>query len=544
MADPYYLPSLADGTKYATNPINRIDGGPDYSTAGSLFNAGLTLGTGGDAKDVAANYLKGEATKAGLNAVGLGSLLGPLGLFNTIKGIGDFLGARNEAERAKREAEFRAATETMQQAGFDPYQTYSPEAVQGMFDAAPEFAGLPGMDAGALSQQFIGDTIARFMRDPSAYSTVVPQAQSLAPVDYVKDVLSLPGQIWEDPSSVLGVILGPGGITGNVEWGGGTVKNAPGSAPAVYTGQVGDKVYTGASTGVPSVDAAIRRVLGQTEGGATTTRDVFEQAIEDITGFPAPAVADIFDSVFKDPGASTPSPTATTTGGTGATTTTTTSTGQTGGSGQTTDQQDKVTVGTDPGLFEKVMGVIRGKQSDKEIRDAAEVAGVSKEEIAKVLNLPQSEVDERWEGAGGPFDTSGNDTILDTTTGDTILDTTTGDRTLDVVTPDGQGPTRLDTPPTEVLDVPSLPSGGGTGGGGSAYDMLVPQFSQVDVGESPLAEIDYLYDVGGESIFAPKTGDPDEESDNLARIRRLGGIPYAQGGQVDIVELARQLLRG
>jgi hypothetical protein len=74
--------------------------------------------------------------------------------------------------------------------------------------------------------------------------------------------------------------------------------------------------------------------------------------------------------------------------------------------------------------------------------------------------------------------------------------------------------------------------------------MLIPQFRQVDVGESPLAEIEYLFDIGGESIFAPKTGDPDEESDNLARIRSLGGVPYAQGGQVDIVELARQLLRG
>jgi len=522
------------------------------------------------------NYGAETAAKTGLNAVGLGSLLGPLSAFSTIKGLLEMGAARNEAERARREAEFRAATETMQQAGFDPYQTYSPEAVQGMFDAAPEFAGLPGMDAGAFSQQMIGDTVSRFIQDPSAYSTVVPQAQSFAPIDYVRDVLALPGQIWEDPSSIFGVIFGPGGVTGNVEFGGGTIANAPGSAPAVYTGQVGDKVYTGASTGVPVVDAAIRRVLGQTEGGETTNMDVIAAGVEQQTGFPAGAVMDILESVFKDSGASMPSPTVTPPTSTTSTTPTETT--------QAQDQQDKVTVGTDPGLFEKVMDVIRGKKTDKEIRDAAEAAGVSKEDIAKVLNLPQDEVDARWEGAGGPFDTSGNDTILDTTTGDTVLDTTTGDTVLDTTTgdtvletgptvletgptvletgptvletgpnvldttpgttPDGQGPTRLDTPPTEVLDVPSLPSGGGTGGGGSAYDMLVPQFRQVDVGESPLAEIEYLFDIGGESIFAPKTGDPDEESDNLARIRRLGGIPYAQGGQVDIVELARQLLRG
>jgi hypothetical protein len=508
----------------------------------------------------------------------LGPLSAAYGLHSFLK---DYIVGGNEAERARREAEFRAATETMQQAGFDPYQTYSPEAVQGMFDAAPEFAGLPGMDAGAFSQQMIGDTVSRFIQDPSAYSTVVPQAQSFAPTDYVRDVLALPGQIWEDPSSIFGVIFGPGGVTGNVEFGGGTIANAPGSAPAVYTGQVGDKVYTGASTGVPVVDAAIRRVLGQTEGGETTNMDVIAAGVEQQTGFPAGAVMDILESVFKDSGASMPSPTVTPPTSTTSTTPTETT--------QAQDQQDKVTVGTDPGLFEKVMDVIRGKKTDKEIRDAAEAAGVSKEDIAKVLNLPQDEVDARWEGAGGPFDTSGNDTILDTTTGDTVLDTTTGDTVLDTttgdtildtttgdtildtttgnkvldtatrtkvdgVTPGGSildstpdsGPTILDTPPSDVLDVPSLPSGGGggTGGGGSAYDMLIPQFRQVDVGESPLAEIEYLFDIGGESIFAPKTGDPDEESDNLARIRRLGGVPYAQGGQVDIVELARQLLRG
>jgi hypothetical protein len=74
--------------------------------------------------------------------------------------------------------------------------------------------------------------------------------------------------------------------------------------------------------------------------------------------------------------------------------------------------------------------------------------------------------------------------------------------------------------------------------------MLIPQFRQVDVGESPLAEIDYLFDIGGESIFAPKMEPESEEDKNLARIKNLRGVGYAQGGQVDIVELAMQLLRG
>jgi hypothetical protein len=73
---------------------------------------------------------------------------------------------------------------------------------------------------------------------------------------------------------------------------------------------------------------------------------------------------------------------------------------------------------------------------------------------------------------------------------------------------------------------------------------MQPQYRTVTTTPGELAEIDYLYDIGGESIFAPKMEPESEENKNLARIRRLGGVPYAQGGQVDIVELALQLLRG
>jgi hypothetical protein len=77
-----------------------------------------------------------------------------------------------------------------------------------------------------------------------------------------------------------------------------------------------------------------------------------------------------------------------------------------------------------------------------------------------------------------------------------------------------------------------------------AFLAMQPQYRTVTTTPGELAEIDYLYDVGGESIFAPKMEPESEEDKNLARIKNLRGVGYAQGGQVDIVELAMQLLRG
>ena len=74
---------------------------------------------------------------------------------------------------------------------------------------------------------------------------------------------------------------------------------------------------------------------------------------------------------------------------------------------------------------------------------------------------------------------------------------------------------------------------------------MQPQYRTVTSTPGELAQIDYLYDVGGESIFAPQMEEGSEDDKNLARIKNLRGVPYyAQGGQVDVVELALQLLRG
>ena len=73
---------------------------------------------------------------------------------------------------------------------------------------------------------------------------------------------------------------------------------------------------------------------------------------------------------------------------------------------------------------------------------------------------------------------------------------------------------------------------------------MQPQYRTVTTTPGELAEIDYLFDIGGDSIFAPQMEEDGEEDKNLARIKNLRGVGYAQGGQVDVVELALQLLRG
>jgi hypothetical protein len=443
------------------------------------------------------------------------SFLGPIGVFLNIAGLLQKGQALNEAERAKLREQYRLAEKSLIDAGFDPSSLYSPEAMSDLLESAPELAGMPGADAAALSQQSIGDTLGRFIQDPSAYSTVTNQLAS--PVDYGKDVVDTVGDIFGDPSSLAGIVLGPGGITGNVDWGGGTIKNAPGSAPAVYTGKIGEKVYTGVSTGIPSVDATIRKILGQTEGGETTTMDVVQQTIEDITGYPAGAVSDILESVFKDSGAAAPSPTAGTAGTSG-----------TSPPASTGDSAEGKSVAVDPGLYEKVMQIIRGKSSDKEIRASAEAAGVTPEDIASVLNLPTSEVNSRWETAG--------QSVLETPTSSVIE---TPAKVIETAPP-----AVVDTPPSSIIQTPTAAidtsgkSSKDTSEAGISAPTATPMRAvQVKPGE--LTDIDYLYDIGGESIFAPTLKNEDDEI--------LNKLQYYSGGQIGrppTIEELLQILRG
>ena len=426
--------------------------------------------------------------------------------------------AQDEIEQARR----RAALEEMDQLGIDPREIYSRDAISNLLDTPAGRNVLSGVYPGDINTAIDAGLTPEDMSNKLVFgmtSDYLRNPQQVAG-QYTRDVTDTLGDIWNDPSRVFGAVFGPGGVTGNIEWGGGTMPSTPGSDPAIYTGSPAEGVYTGVTTGNPVIDAAVRRVLNQEVGGKTTTSDVLIEQVAKEAGYPIDEVIDILEGVFEDKGAGMPSPKNPTRPGGGAPTT------------PPTDQNPSTTVGVDGGesTYQKILDWLgRNKDAtDEEIRTAAESAGVTPTDIAGATNTPLDEVQRRWDSAVP--DSPGSGEVIDT-------NVPPGQGAGDIFEPDSDNP----------IDVPTGPESGGGGGGGGAYDALVPQFQQVDVKESPLAEIDYLYDVGGESIFAPmKESTEEEERENLARIKRLGSVPYgySQGGQIDVVELARQLLRG
>jgi hypothetical protein len=350
------------------------------------------------------------------------------------------------------------------------------------------------------------------------------------PVDYGKDAADTVAGILKADDTIKGVIFGPGGVTGNVIFGGG-VGRIPGGDPAIYTGTYGS-VNTGVSTGNSAVDAAIRRVLGQKVGGETTTSDVIVETAAKVLGVPVDEAIDILkdNGVLTSPGPvmgplppTSTTPTSTTPAGTAP------SQDPTGGT--------TVGVSNEPGLYDKILDWL-GKNkdaTDEEIRTVAENAKVTPEDIAKATGASVEDVQERWDNAGG--------NVLDTPAGGGVLDTVTGPTvTAEVPKSDAEETGSLDiTPTTGVLDTPG---GGGGGSTSPAYDALVPQYRTVTTTPGELAEIKYLFDIGGESIFAPNAEDEEDTDREGAKIRDLYRSSYAQGGSVDIVDMALQLLRG
>src|SRR3990167_850145 len=102
---------------------------------------------------------------------GAGALLSPLSVFMAVKGLGDYIVAGNEADRAKREAEYRQAITEMSNNGFD-FSVYSPEYLQSSMDAAG-WAD-PNLDLGVLSSQMLGDVVSRYLANPASIITTPP----------------------------------------------------------------------------------------------------------------------------------------------------------------------------------------------------------------------------------------------------------------------------------------------------------------------------------------------------------------------------------
>jgi Ca2+-binding RTX toxin-like protein len=352
--------------------------------------------------------------------------------------INDIFKGRRDARQGEAAAKYEAAIQGLQQAGIDPFSIYSPDNINEMLYTPEGMATLAGLYPGDINmalesgqvnpsdiaQELAFGLISDYMRNPQTVvdrfgkpsaqapaTATTPAGNSLAPVDYVKDVLSLPGQIWEDPSSIFSVIFGPGGVTGNVDWGDRTIDRSqlPGATEVIDLGKYGKKeVSVGATTGIPAVDEAIRRVLGQSTGPINeSVYGVLIGEVERATGFPVETVIGVLSNVFKDPTArttTTGSTTSTVTGGQGTDTTA-------GGQGTDTtiggDGTDKVTVGTGPTLSEQIREWLRKNKgaTDKEIRKAAETYGVSPEDIAEATGVSVEEVNRRWQDANKREDT-------------------------------------------------------------------------------------------------------------------------------------------
>lgn len=87
-------------------------------------------------------------------------------------------------------------------------------------------------------------------------------------------------------------------------------------------------------------------------------------------------------------------------------------------------------------------------------------------------------------------------------------------------------------------DSPS--DGGSSDGGGGSGGVDTPTEQQgvrvTTVEEAPTVDLDYLFDVGGDSIFAPNVEDPDEE--DAPRVY----AKYASGGMIDTKQINKQIL--
>ena len=477
------------------------------------------------------NLAASAAARAGLEGLAgnIAGLANPLMWALQIKDIVDYLGSRKDAREAEEEAErarYMQAREELAQQGIDIDAMYAPS----VFDVS-QYEDLMGLPTSMSPEQ-----MSNYAKEAALRDYMSGKTQGFAPADYGMDVGETVADIWKDPSRAAGVIFGPSGATGNIIWGGGTGR-IPGADPAIYTGTYGT-VNTGVTTGIPVVDAAVRRVLNQQVGGQTTTADVLAEGAADILGVPIDEVIDILESsgVISPStpagGSSTPTP---------QTPSQTPSADQTGGT-------TSVGVETGETLYEKIREWLRRNKdaTDEEIRTAAEQAKVTPEDIAKATGTSIEDVQGRWDKAG----TTTKPPVLDTPRPPPpVLDTPRPPPPPPITPGDiiGTGPGSLDTvTPPGVIDVPPATGGGGGGGGGGGLNLPTgPSMRTVTTAPGDLAVIDYLYDIGGESIFAPMTlADSEEEDKRLARIRNLQSTPYAQGGPVDIVELLLQRLRG
>ena len=171
------------------------------SAVGSIIGGGSAVAAGtavGGTAGVSTVFAAGAPSAAGLTSSAMGTTAAttsagssgflaaaaaPVAVFAAIAG-GLMIGAKqNEKQREELKQEWLAAEASLAGMGINVNEIYSESAVRNMLEAAPEFAGLPGVDAAALSQGLISGAVRQFLFDPSSYQQM--DGSHASGLDYV-----------------------------------------------------------------------------------------------------------------------------------------------------------------------------------------------------------------------------------------------------------------------------------------------------------------------------------------------------------------------
>ena len=382
------------------------------------------------------------------------------------------------------------------------------------------------------------------------------------------------------------VVLSPGGITGTASYGSGRGGVGATTTP-VTIGSSGGTTY-GASTGLPTLDDLINGALGRTTGPETVGNVISTAAKAAVDAATLPGTGDILGDVANTVDvntlAETPCPA-----------------GQVRDSAtgkcvpippEDSDPKTTVTVS----LNDQILKWLKDHPgaTDAEIREAMGDR-VTVADLATATNKSIAEVQRRYNCAdsvyaaehpiecfgpvAGPFKVDGPATDAPTVDGPTVIPPKIdGPKVVPptVVTPKIDGPKvvpptvfipKIDgpkvVPPTVIPPPPPPPAPKNCSD--PVYALLHPaecarastptlpvgeeSYQQVTTTPGDLTDIKYLYDVGGESIFAPNMSDDDPISYLSPYASRITSpyTSYASGGKVsehDIVAEALRLLRG
>jgi hypothetical protein len=454
----------------------------------------IILNQGIDAYRTAAGLTPGLNTAS---SAGLGSLFAPLGVLSSFAG---FVGDRAAEAKARREYYnrlYQAGLSDLQAMGIDPYEVYNVGNMEDWLDDYTIFSD-PSVEPSQVAEEKAYQMVWDYIQNPGKY-TSTPQPEptsdyinSLTGKDVqaaVRDVGNVFGSVVDSVFGVLDMpppdyaVLQPGMPGGTIVWGepSGSVFGKVGTTPGGTT--------VGVQTGSPVLDVILGKAadiaVGRAGAGDIVDRATIEKILVETAagelGLPAGVSGqEVLDTIKKLPEVIDVA------------------------TGETKFGVDTTTPGG-------VNVVDRGGEEDR-VTDTT----TPTDRISEVV----------------PSDYVPSDRI-------TATDIVLGGKPADMNEPPPETATE-ETPTGGTADeVPGGPGGGGVGLGGYGVGMGI-----VSGAPGEKVDIDYLYDIGGESIFGPTLFKPrkgEEKDDKVPYVyKKTGGMI----GTYDPVEEAIRLLTG